>query len=191
MQSMRTGEATPVERESPDADPRQPGVSSFAGRPFAQLDVPGISDPELCRPDDVALGDHAEVIGVTLAGESRAYVVEAFAVHSVIEPVDLRVHVVNDVVGGRPVCVTHCDLTDCTRVLTDDVTSTSQALPLDLRVGGWEDGMLLMFNGRRYHQSESAIPLDDLEFETTTWQEWYAEHPETLVYTGEDCGRQE
>jgi hypothetical protein len=156
-----------------------------------QLDVPGISGPELCRPEDVALGEQEEVIGVTVAGESRAYVVEAFAVHGAIKPVDLRVHVVNDVVGGRPVCVTHCNLTDQTRVLTDEATATADAPPLDLRVGGWADGMLLMFNGRRYGHSESAIPLDDLDFEATTWQEWYAEHPETLVYTGEECGAQE
>jgi hypothetical protein len=168
--------------------PGEPSVPIVDPGPLARMNVPGIAAPELCQPEDVDLTDSAQVIGITVDGQDRAYVVESFAVHGAFHPRDLSIHVVNDVVAGRPVCVTHCNRTHVTRVLTDDSGPADAAHPIDLRVGGWSDGLLLLFEGNRYHQHASTIPLEDVVFVTTTWKEWYAEHPQTLVYTGEDCG---
>lgn len=181
----------PAERvTSQRSDPPRPtnsGVPSVDVSPAAGLSVPGISHPVLCRADEADVEESAKVIGIEAGGNARAYVVEAFEVHSVSQPEDLAVHIVNDVISGQPVCVTHCNLTHSTRVFTRAYAS-SEPEPIDARVAGWSDGLLLKYKGHQYRHHAPDIPLDDMPFVTATWEEWLAVHPNTLVYTGGQGG---
>jgi len=183
-QSPSGGRNQNAQQRSPPEDPLR-SIPIDDSDPMAWMITPGISAPPLRTPDEVDLADTDQVIGIVVGDEARAYVVEAFAVHGSFHPRDLAVHVVNDTVGGRPVCVTHCNRTDMTRVLTEvSVRTDPSAEPLDLQVGGFSKGLLLRYNGVRYHQEDARIPLQDLQFIVTTWKDWYTEHPGTLVYTG-------
>jgi hypothetical protein len=157
--------------------------------PAAGLNVRGVTAPPLCAADDVDLDGDARVIGVARDGETRAYLIEAFEVHRVTRPEDLGAHVVNDILGGQSIAVTYCNRTHSTRVLTAGSGAEHRQHPIDLRVGGWFNGMVLVLDGVRYHHHSTRLPLDDVEFVTTTWKEWRTEHPKTLVYTGGECGR--
>lgn len=148
----------------------------------ADINVAGVAAPQLVPADEIELEDAEPVIGVEVAGEARAYVVKAFEVRSILRIEDIGVHVVCDVVGGRPICVTHCDRSKQTRVLAGS-TKPEESVPLDVRVGGWADGMVLVVQGTRYAHLSKEIPLADVQFITTTWGAWRARHPETLVYS--------
>lgn len=128
------------------------------------------------RPD-------ARVIGVTVGGRHRAYVLSALK--------SIRRHVVNDQLAGVPVTVSYCDRTDCAVAYT---TAGGQAAPLDLSVGGWseagpEAGMLVTAGGHRYRQASGQplqadappFPYQVVAVEKTTWAEWRAAHPDTDV----------
>lgn len=143
----------------------------------AALAHPGL----VCPPPTPAavaaakLKDTDAVIGVVVEGRPRAYVVQALSYP--------RTHVVDDVVAGRPVTVTYCDIKDCTRVFTGDGDG-----PLDVGVGGYDDGLLLRTNGRRYRQDSGEametvepLPFPEMGFVRTTWKEWRDAHPDTDV----------
>jgi hypothetical protein len=133
--------------------------------------------------------DDAVVIGVEVGSVARAYVVQAFEVRN-LRPADaqqdpevakvLGRHVVNDVIDGTAISVTHCDRNRCTRVLTD----ADSAEALEIGVGGWDDGMLLLIDGERVPQAAQDVPFEDVPFEVTTWEQWREEHPHTDVYIG-------
>jgi hypothetical protein len=143
----------------------------------------------MTRAAAATIGDSAVVIGVVVAGEARAYSIDAMrmppeAIGEDAPDIDyfMKRHVVNDLIGGVPVSITYCDLTRQVRVLTD----ASRNCPLPLCVAGQRDGqMLLLFEGTRYLQNDEAIPLDDLCFEVTTWTQWEQHHPQTTIYAGD------
>ncbi len=141
------------------------------------LDLPGIRTPQLVPAGNANLGDEELVIGVVVEGISRAYLRKAFDGH--------EHHVVNDLIGIAPISVTHCDLTRCTRVLTQQQASDEQ--PLGIRIGGWDHEykmMMIIVNEKRYLQFSPEIPLLDVPFSEVTWGEWRREHPESLIYLG-------
>lgn len=159
--------------------------------PSATVGIAGLSASGLLRPDEVDLADDEPVIGVATGGEARAYVVRSFEINGIQRVEDIAAHLVNDVVAGRPICVTHCDRSRSTRVLTTTETATEATprtdRPLDVRIGGWQNSMVLVVEGRRYEHHSPDIPLADVRFETTTWGKWRAAHPETLVYLRESA----
>jgi hypothetical protein len=122
------------------------------------------------------------VIGVFAAGRARAYLLEAFE----RGPAS---HLVNDVLGGVPISVSHCDISGYTRVFT----GATPGQPLELIMGGLKDSrMLLKCDGRLYRQ-ETSQPLDESDpafpfrvfpANLTEWGEWRHAHPETDVYMG-------
>jgi hypothetical protein len=140
------------------------------------------------RPTTLAAGasgmrDDEEVIGVVIDGKARAYRLDAFR--------DRTRHLVNDLVGGVPVAVTYCDLTNCVRVYTDPRASA----PMEIEVAGLTDGeMVMKLGGVLYFQksgkplkpgdSPTTIPFALLSPTRTTWKEWTHLHPETDVYVG-------
>lgn len=154
-----------------------PDVPSTTGLP-SDLNLPGRARPAAQTVGRAQLGDDEPVVGVEVAGNARAYALAALG-----QPMN---HVVNDVIGDRPVTVTYCDLRDCVRVFSGDGTK-----PLDVRAGGYDRGLLLVADGARYHQeSGAAVGADDpkspyrpVEFVRTTWKEWRAAHPHTDVVT--------
>ena len=150
------------------------------------LDLPVIENPCVLPAASVRLQDDVPVIGVSIGGRHRAYVLEAFA------PLDQ--HVVNDHFGGAPVSVTYCDRTDCVRVFT----APGQERTLDLAVGGWvgryEEGTLVLGVGSNHYRQTTGeaieetappFPYRDVDFVRTTWKHWHDAHPDSDVYIGE------
>lgn len=192
--------------------PGAPGAPKRYQTPSASVGIPGLTASRLLRPDQIQLADDEQVIGVTVDGESRAYVVSSFEINGIQRVEDISAHLVNDVIAGRPICVTHCDRSHSTRVLTLARNKSESSVPetraqdpsvqessaketptpessatksLDVRIGGWQESMVLVVDGSRYPHHSPDIPLADVQFTTTTWGKWRAEHPETLVYVRE------
>lgn len=125
-------------------------------------------------PGFVRLAAGEPVLGLSVGGEDRAYVVGTFD-----GPAD---HLAADEVGGRAVAVTYCDRWDCGRVFD---------APGPLRLVGFSaaDGMLLGAAGRVFAQhtgrpadpADPGPPLAGLPALRTTWGEWAAAHPATTV----------
>jgi hypothetical protein len=155
--------------------------------PHANIRIPGVTRPRLCPPDQVDLARDELVIGVEVNGQPRAYLVKAFEVDDVASVRDLSAHIVNDIVGESPVSITHCNRTHSTRVFTYPPGAGVPGEPMDVCVGGWNDGMVVVVGNSAYPQHAEEIPLVDLPFLTTTWSRWQAEHPDSLVYTGDPC----
>jgi hypothetical protein len=183
--ALQLGTGATLRSPAGDADPASTSTPAAAQGTNvgleADINVAGVAAPQLFSADQIELEDAEPVIGVEVAGEARAYVVKAFEVRSILRIEDIGVHVVCDVVGGRSICVTHCDRSKQTRVLAG-LPKPEESVPLDVRVGGWSDGMVLVVQGARYAHLSKEIPLEDVQF-ITTWGEWRARHPETLVYS--------
>jgi len=163
------------------------GLLIPARSPYDLADLPPVQQPPALSAAAVRLADDAEVIGVAAGGRHRAYALDAFVYWT-------KRHVVNDVVGGVPITVTHCDLTECTRVFT----APDRDGPLDVSVGGWggrfeESGLLLRVGSTRYRQTtgeplkdgDPPFPYAPAEYVRTTWKRWREAHPDTDVYVGE------
>src|SRR5262245_34191396 len=148
------------------------------------LNYPGTSPGAVAGAAKAPIPDGEAVIGVEVEGRYRAYRVADLS--------DRRSHVVNDVVAGRPVTVTYCDLNNCIRVFTGDVPA-----PLDIGIGGYDNGLVLLAGGERYRQDTQA-PVDPanragfphhlMRFERTTWKRWREAHPDTDVVLGLSFG---
>jgi hypothetical protein len=143
---------------------------------------PGVRlPPATAATADVA--DDAEVIGVSVAGHARAYLLKAMDRHP-------SLHAVNDLLGGHAISVTYCPLSGCARVFQAGPATT----PLALEVGGFpETGMKLRVGGVEYDHKTGAnltqpggapIPYAELPHVRTTWGAWRAAHPDTDLYTG-------
>ena len=128
------------------------------------------------RPDEI-------VIGVEVGGKAQAYRFASFEWKSG--------HQDNDLVGGVPVSVAYCDMTDCLRVYSEPQGSE----PLDLNVAGVLNGEMIMRHGERmyFHKSgkeveprdgSPTLPYPLITPTVTTWKEWTARHPDTRVYVG-------
>ena len=93
--------------------------------------VAGVKEAKL-PPDEV-------VVGIEVDGKARAYRIGAFQHPSG--------HLVNDLIGGVPVSVGYCNLSDCLRVYTDPRGSA----PLEIEVAGrYGSEMVVKFNGALY-----------------------------------------
>jgi hypothetical protein len=132
--------------------------------------LPGIDQPPTVPADAAEIGDEMEVIGVTCNGRHRAYLISALSA--------VRSHVVNDVLGDQALTVTFCNRTDHSRCVGGD-----GAVPLDLSLGGWRGGkMLLKVGDSFFSHDDEQLPYSDVPFERTTWKAWREAHPETDVY---------
>jgi hypothetical protein len=157
-----------------------PGSGDNSWRKF---EFKGVHAPPTLKADESGLADDEVVIGVEAGGKARAYRLSAF--------LEVTTHVVNDLVGGVPVSVAYCDVTDCVQVYTDP----GESAPLDIRNGGLADsGMVLIVGGVYYkHTTGQAmeqgaapaeLPLSTLPASRLTWKEWKGRHPDTDVYIG-------
>jgi len=45
-----------------------------------------------------------------------------------------------------------------------------------------EQELALLIGDKRFAQSSTEIPFDDIPFIITTWDKWRAEHPESPIY---------
>jgi hypothetical protein len=169
----------------------EPGAGTATS--WRLFEVEGVRRPEFVPADQANLDGSDEVIGVVAGGRPRAYSLKA-----------LRYppwHIVNDLVGGVPVSVAFCDITDCTQVYTDPQSHA----PLDVwQAGLWNGEMIVKVDGARYQHTTGA-PVDPerqtgpklepipgarplayptLPWARTTWADWKRRHPETDVFVG-------
>ncbi len=147
-----------------------PGHPDLTPRHFVAA---GIRTPKVHTPEAAGLKPDSNILGVSIGGKHRAYLVDAFCTPAT--------HIVNDMFDDVPVSVTYCDRTDFARVFTN----VSRGAPLDLSMAGWLGTQMSLELGVWHfgHQAESPL-LEDVAFERMTWREWLAKHPQTEVYTG-------
>ena len=149
---------------------------SLAPDEIRSIDQPLFDSPASVRG---LLPSQDLVISLAVGGQAHAYPVNLLSLHEVV----------NDVVGGRPVAITWCPL-------------CSSALAFDRRIGG----RVLTFgvSGYLYHANQvlfdretrslwsqllggavtgplRGTKLTDVPVVETTWGEWLAAHPRTLV----------
>ena len=167
-------------RPATGTDAEVPPPPLMPATPFI---TPGVRQPATVPAGSAPLDDGEEVIGVRVKDQYRAYRVRAFR--------DLRQHVVNDLVNVRPVSVTHCSQTGCTKVFTSD----QEEGPLGLDLGGWNGDQMLLRTGNQFYLQDTLQTLNrsadarpftfrEFEFERRTWKAWKEAHPETDVYVG-------
>jgi Protein of unknown function (DUF3179) len=145
-----------------------------------RFDHPARYLPPTLAAAKAGLSAEEPVIGVRIAGRSRAYC------RRVLEGPGN--HVINDMIGNRPVTVTYCERKRCARVYSGEGTN-----PLHIRTGGYDDGLLLIIGAGRYRQdsgapveqgTHGALPYSSIEFVETTWGRWRSDHPDTDIVTG-------
>lgn len=131
---------------------------------------PGVRLPPTRSAEKAGLEDDAEIIGVSVEGQTRAYLIDAM----IRGPTS---HVVNDILAGRPVSVAYCPVMCGAQVFT----SATSAVPLALGVGGWKagKGMILQLRGVDYALTDgknltdpqgSSLPYQRMDYEKTTWE---------------------
>jgi len=137
----------------------------------------GVANPEFKEMSESNLDPDSAVVGLIVDGTPYALVIES------MERIDR--HIVNFTHHDQAVSVVYCDLADEVRVCTRD-----SAEPIPLKVGGLDidSRLVLELDGQLYSQSSTALPLDDMPFEKTTWAEWKRKHPTSRVYLS-DGGR--
>jgi hypothetical protein len=135
--------------------------------------LPGVTTPPHESARATRAPDGAEVVGVCVNGQYRA-----FCLSEMGSP---HTHVVNDVIDQVPVTVTYCNRSGCVRVFTK---ADDSHRPLDVGVGGFSNGqMVLQIDHKNFPQNSDAIPLQEMEFERTTWGEWKSAHPDSEICT--------
>lgn len=127
-------------------------------------------------PSQFEISEEESVIGLMFNGRPRAYLLRSFEVHGPSMPEDLAGHVLMDATGSETLCVTYCDRTRVARVLRAGVRS--ETMP-EVRVGGWDQGLMLIVAGARHRQDDQALPLEDVEFQIMKWGEWKRKHPQS------------
>lgn len=139
-----------------------------------KLEELGVSDPRSFPADEVTISDDETVLGIEANGKYRAYRATAMS-----EATSL--HIVHDQLGGKPITMTFCDRSNCSRAfLRDKVSSDS------IMMGGWSGKeMWLLIKNKRYLHSSKKVPIPDYPVEVTTWGEWKKAHPETDIYLGQ------
>ena len=167
----------PQDAETEGADYEASTSPTFDGYPLLTGEANGLSDVRFVSAGASVLSGDAKVIGVSVGGEYRAYSIKALTVAP-------ERHVINDMIGSKPVTVTYCDLSGCARVLT-----SSKHDALTIGVAGaveFPQGleMLLVVDGQKVLQKSEDMPCEDVPYQETTWAAWRSQHPDTLVYEG-------
>jgi hypothetical protein len=145
-----------------------------------------VRGPHIMPASATWLNDDAEVIGVTVAGRHRGYLVRA------LHPP--RRHVINDMLGGVPVTVCYCVRTDVALVLT----AAGPGEPLDVAFGGYlgklDFGTMLVRAGPWHYRMDDGLPWEGgapslpyarTAHERATWKAWREAYPDTDVHVGE------
>jgi len=184
--------ADPSPSNQPQPDPPQsvlvvpppaPGFAPIPGLTGQYGDFRGmfeaLTDPKSIPAAQLTeLGDDEEVLGLTVNGASRAYPARFIAWH----------HIVNDVLGGKPVAVTYCSVCN-SGVAYDPVVDGKRRL---FNVFGLYRGVMAMIDpstetvwshlvGEALLGPDKGKTLAALPVVNTTWGEWKRLHPDTTT----------
>ena len=163
--------------------PHAPGFAPIPGLTGQYGDFRGmfeaLTDPKIIPAAQLTeLGDDEEVLGLTVNGASRAYPARFIAWH----------HIVNDVLGGKPVAVTYCSVCN-SGVAYDPVVDGKRRL---FNVFGLYRGVMAMIDpstetvwshlaGEALLGPDKGKTLAALPVVNTTWGEWKRLHPDTTT----------
>ncbi len=144
--------------------------------------IPSLVNPAMTTPEEATyLVEEDRVFGVSINGDHRAYPLRIMNWHEMA----------NDVVGGQPVALAYCTLCGA-GILFDTIVDDSVII---FRTSG----LLYISNKLMYdldtntlwnqftgepvlgELADSGIELDVLPITLTTWGEWLAEHPDSVV----------
>ena len=144
--------------------------------------IPALTNPSFVRASEVSyLGPNDLVLGVVINGEARAYPHNIGWWHEIV----------NDVVGGTPICATLCPLTG-TGILFDTADENGDSFELGVSGLLWNNN-LIMYDRRDgstlYPQIFSTAVDGPRQGETlpllpvmeTNWSTWVRLHPDTRV----------
>lgn len=179
--------ADPAQLDAPQSvlvvPPPAPGYAPIPGLTGQYGDFRGmfeaLTDPKsIPAAQLMELGDDEEVLGLTVNGVSRAYPARFIAWH----------HIVNDVLGGKPVAVTYCSVCN-SGVAYDPVVDGKRRL---FNVFGLYRGVMAMIDpstqtvwshlvGEALLGPDKGKTLAALPVVNTTWGEWKRLHPETTT----------
>ena len=148
--------------------------------------IPALTRPRMIPARDARYLRHDDrVLGITRAGEARAYPLIILNYHEIV----------NDTIGNTPLAITYCPL-------CDSAAAFDRRTPLGEREFG-VSGLLynsnvLMFDRRGKPDSlwsqllrsgitgpAASKPLTPLPLEIATWKEWRERYPHTVVLASE------
>ncbi len=155
--------------------------------------IPALDNPTMITPEEATyLNDWDPVFGIALNGDARAYPLRILDWHEMA----------NDLIGGVPVSLAYCTL--CGAAIAYDGRSVdADNNPITYDFGS--SGFLYRSNKLMYDRQtrtlwnqltgepvlgslvDSDVRLELLPVVLTTWQEWQAQHPDTVV-VAEDTG---
>ena len=142
--------------------------------------IPALSDPEMLPNEAVDyIRPRDRIVGIEIDGQARAYPIDILNWHEIV----------NDSIGDSRFAITYCPL--CGTAVAFDAEIDGEAT--DFGVSGllynsdvllydratetlWSQIMTRAVAGPRVGQSLTTLPISH-----TTWQDWLARHPETLV----------
>ena len=152
--------------------------------------IPALTDPEVIPADQAAdLRADDRVVGLVVDGKARAYPLRILTWHEVV----------NDVIGGTPVLVSYCPLCDSVAAFdrrtpegvkefgVSGLLYQSNVLMYDR--GGEPEALWSQLKAEAVSGSMAGEGLEVLPVDLTSWSDWRARHPETLVLsmdTGHD-----
>ena len=136
----------------------------------AKAEVGGGSD---CSA--TVISDDAEVIGVVVEGQPKAFLIEALNRENG--------WLVNCVFGYYPLSVIYSSSEDAVAVFT----TKKQFCPIPLRRGGRtvDDHPILLLDDYRFVFGDRHESFRDVDFQRTTFANWMRNHPSTVLYIGE------
>lgn len=140
----------------------------------------GIEFPKMVAPDEIELREKQEVLGVVVAGQARAY--PLFSMRGMAEQV-INDHVIDETGKRKPFTVTYCNLTECTRVFEAEDDRDVASLRVGI-MGLLDGGLAVIWKQNGFKQTDELEGLRDYPYERTSWADWKAAHPDTLVFAG-------
>lgn len=165
---------------------------------LARDGLPRLDERMLLRPDEIpalneelgrrqhigkAIAGTELVVGVTLAGQARAYPLRILALHEVV----------NDELAGIPILVTYSPLCDSVAVFDRRVAGrtiefgfsgllyNSNLLMYDRGAPAGEASLWSQLAMQAISGPHAGTHLDPLPAQIVTWQGWVARHPDTRI----------
>ena len=145
--------------------------------------IPALVNPLLIAPEAADYLDDELVFGVSINGDVRAYPLRIMDWHEMF----------NDVIGGVPVALAYCTLCGSGILYETSVEGFDQ--PLEFGSSGflYRSNKLMYDRGTNSLWNQftgqpvvgkltgSGVQLKTLPVAITTWQDWLARHPDTMV----------
>ncbi|MCB1218796.1 DUF3179 domain-containing protein [bacterium] len=177
----------PLEQFTPSGLPRD-GIRSLQDPPVVQgSEVPEINKRErrLYHRKFIVSGDR--VVGVSINGEQRAYQINILNYHEIV----------NDTLGGVPIAVVYCPLTDSATVFSREMDGeilefgssglliNSNIVMYDRRPELKRSSLWSQLQRRAVAGPMAGNGLELLPADLSHWGEWLAQYPDTTLLARE------